>query len=83
MQAAKIPKMLFYSIILDQWSLFFTIHKNHLLNYWFQGFPGGPGVRTLLPMQGTWVQSLVWELRSHKSCGMANKYSLKLNLKKY
>ena len=27
----------------------------------------------MLPMQGAWVQSLVRELRSHKSCGIAKK----------
>ena len=26
-----------------------------------EDFPGGPAVRIHLPMQGTWVQSLVWE----------------------
>ena len=30
-----------------------------------RGVPGGPMVKTLLPMQRAWVQSLVGELRSH------------------
>ena len=29
------------------------------------GFPGSPGVKTLLSVQGLWVRSLVRELRSH------------------
>ena len=29
-------------------------------------FPGGPVVKTALPTQRAWVQSLVGELRSHK-----------------
>ena len=28
-------------------------------------FPGGPVFKTVLPMQGVWVQSLARELRSH------------------
>ena len=28
--------------------------------------PGGPVVKTMLPIQGVWVQSLVRELRSHE-----------------
>ena len=31
-------------------------------------FPGGPVVKTALSRQGTWVQSLVRELRSHMLC---------------
>ena len=45
--------------------------------------PGGPAVKTLaLPVQGTWVQSLVGELRPHMPQGIGknffNKYKLKL-----
>ena len=36
-------------------------------------FPDGPVVKTLLPLQGAWVQSLDRELRSHKPHGMAKK----------
>ena len=35
------------------------------------GFPGDPVVKTVLPLQGTQVQSLVVELRSHMPCSMA------------
>ena len=28
--------------------------------------PGGPVVKTMLPIQGVWVQSLVRDLRSHE-----------------
>ena len=34
-------------------------------------FPGGPVVKTMLPLQGGRVQSLVMELRSHKPQGKA------------
>jgi len=34
-------------------------------------FPGSPVVKTLLPLQGAWVQSLVQELRSCVPHGMA------------
>ena len=34
-------------------------------------FPGGPVVKTLLPMQGTQVRSLVRELRSYVLCSLA------------
>ena len=30
-------------------------------------------VRTLLPLQGAWVLSLIRELRSHMPCGVAKK----------
>ena len=36
-------------------------------------FPGGPAVKTLLPMLGTYVQSLDRELRAHALCGMAKR----------
>ena len=36
-------------------------------------FPGGPVVKAELPLQGTWVQFLVSELRSHMLCGMAKR----------
>ena len=42
-------------------------------------FPGGPAVKTVLPLQGTWVQSLVGELRSHMPRSTAKKK--KKNLK--
>ena len=35
------------------------------------GFPGGPVVKTMLPLQGTPFQSLVVELRSHMPSSMA------------
>ena len=41
-------------------------------NPW-RDFPGGLVVKTVHPMQGTWVQSLVRELRSHALHGMAKK----------
>ena len=36
-------------------------------------FPSGPVVKTVLPLQGAWVQSLVQELRFHKPHGVAKK----------
>ena len=36
-------------------------------------FPGGPVVKTVLPMQRTWVPSLVGELRSHMLHGLTEK----------
>ena len=38
-------------------------------------FAGGPVVRTLLPLQGAWAQSLVGELKSLMLCGVAKKKS--------
>ena len=35
-------------------------------------FPGGPVVKTALPIEGAWEQSLVWELRSHRLQATAN-----------
>ena len=36
----------------------------HIKKYlWCRDFPDGPVVKTLLPMQRVWVQSLVGELR--------------------
>ena len=35
----------------------------------FRNFPGGPVVKKPLPMQGTWVRSLVEELRPHMPQG--------------
>ena len=40
-------------------------------------FPGGSMVKTLLPMQEPWVQSLVGELRSHMPCSMAKRLKKK------
>ena len=40
-------------------------------NVW--DFAGGPVVRTPLPLQGAWVQSLVGELKSLMLCGVAKK----------
>ena len=40
---------------------------------WAGGSPGGPVVKTALPLQGTRVQSLVREVRSHMLGGAANK----------
>ena len=48
-------------------------------------FPGGPVVKTLLPMQGVRVRSLVLELRSHLLHGVSKnkvKYLLKKLLRK-
>ena len=39
----------------------------------YGGFLGGPVVKTLLAMQGIWVQSLVGELRSHMLHGVAKR----------
>ena len=39
----------------------------------YRDFPGGPGVKTALPLQGAQVQSLVGKLRSHMPCGVAQK----------
>ena len=39
----------------------------------FGGFPGGPEIGTLLPVQGTQVRSLVRELRFHKPHSVAKK----------
>ena len=36
-------------------------------------FPGGLAVKTVLPLQGVWVQSLVGELKLHMLRGTANK----------
>ena len=36
-------------------------------------FAGAPVVRTLLPLQGAWVQSLAGELKSLMLCGVAKK----------
>ena len=36
-------------------------------------FPDSPLVKTVLPIKGTWVQSLVGELRSHMLCGTSKK----------
>ena len=36
-----------------------------------RNFPGGPVVKTLLPLQGVWVRSLVGELRSRMLHGAA------------
>ena len=38
-------------------------------------FPCGPVVKDGLPMQGTQVQSLVWELRSHTLIGKKSVHS--------
>ena len=35
-------------------------------------FPGDPVVKTCLAMQGVWIHSLVWELRSPVPCGQKN-----------
>ena len=39
--------------------------------WWY--FPGGPAVKTVLPLQGARVRSLARELRSHMPCGAAKK----------
>ena len=39
-----------------------------------EGLPWWPsGKDSVLPMRGAWVRSLVEELRSHVSCGVAKK----------
>ena len=38
-----------------------------------RGFLRGPVVKTALPLQGVWIQSLVEELRSHRPCGQKKK----------
>ena len=38
-----------------------------------EGLPDGPVVKTLLPLQGARVQSLVRELRSHMPSSVAKK----------
>ena len=40
-------------------------------------FPSGPVVKTVLPLQGAQVRSLVGELRSHMLRGAAKKIKLK------
>ena len=40
-------------------------------NYCSWESPGGPVVKTVLPLQGVWVRSLVGELRSHIPCSVA------------
>ena len=42
----------------------FILNKNGNITYNLD-FPGSPLVKTALPVQGTWVQSLVKELRFH------------------
>lgn len=37
-----------------------------------QNFPGDPGVKTVLAMQGVWDQSPVGQLRAHMQCGEKN-----------
>ena len=37
-----------------------------------EDFPGGPVVKSVLPLQRVWVPSLVRELRSHMLYNMAN-----------
>ena len=39
----------------------------------YGGFPGSPMVRSVLPLQGAWVLTLVRELRSCKPHGVAKK----------
>ena len=43
-------------------------------------FPGSPVIKTALPLQGTRVQSLVGELRSHMPHGMAKKTKQNIHL---
>ena len=46
-------------------------------------FAGGPVVRTPLPPQGVWVQSLVGELKSPMLCGVAKKKKTIAEMNKY
>ena len=50
-----------------------------LKNSW--DFPGGPGVKTALEAQRVKSQSLVWEVRSHTSLGIAK--NLKSQIEKF
>ena len=51
------------------------------LNTKWGDFPAGPGVKTVLPWQGAWVQSLVEELGSHMPLGQKNKTNPPQNTK--
>ena len=39
----------------------------------FRDFSGSPVVKTVLPLQGVWVRSLFWEVRSHMLHSEENK----------
>ena len=42
-----------------------------------EDFPSNPVVKTVLPLQGMWVQSLVGELRSYMLCSTAKRLKKK------
>ena len=50
-----------------------TVIREMQIKTTMRDFPCGPMERIHLTMQGTQVQSLVRELRSHKPCGVAKK----------
>ena len=47
-----------------------------------EDFPSNPVVKTVLPLQGTWVQSLVGELRSYMLYSTAKRFKKRLKKKK-
>ena len=59
-----------YSLVIRKSNFVFVRLRLHL-----RDFPCGPVVKDGLPMQGTQVQSLVWELRSHTLIGEKSVHS--------
>ena len=62
-----------------------TLVTKHLFNvpaFFPWDFPGGPGLRPHLPMQGVWVWSLVAVLRSHMLCSQKTKTKTKSHISK-
>ena len=45
-----------------------------------EDFLGNPVVKTVLPLQGMWVRSLVGELRSYMLCSTAKRSFLKCTM---
>ena len=54
----------------------------NLLKLFLGDFPVSPAIKTLLPMQGAWVWSLVRELRSHMPQGEAKRLKKKKTISK-
>ena len=52
------------------------IQTRHIVKKLIKDSPGGPVVKTALPVQGAWVQSLVWELRFHMPHGQKTEATL-------
>ena len=50
--------------------------KETFVNSKMREFPGGPVVKTLLPMQGGSIRSLVRKLSSHVPCSTANQIKI-------